>query len=166
MAEVNFTNNPFTAIASRFLAPKERDSKKVQKQKTVFQSVLETAKESESESQISAIANQKNIENLEELMDAIHSSGDLLKDKPSIENIKQYKESVRGFLKYIVDNTFDIEEHMTGRNILKRKKHTLVQIVDQKLEQLAATILQGQKSQLEILKRLEEISGLLIDLMQ
>jgi uncharacterized protein YaaR (DUF327 family) len=38
--------------------------------------------------------------------------------------------------------------------------------VDRKLEQLAAGILAGQHSQMDILARVEEINGLLVDLLQ
>jgi len=42
----------------------------------------------------------------------------------------------------------------------------LIQVVDHKLEQLAAGILAGQRSRLEILARVEEINGLLVDLIR
>jgi uncharacterized protein YaaR (DUF327 family) len=41
----------------------------------------------------------------------------------------------------------------------------LIQVVDRKLEQLAAGILAGQTSQLKLLARINEIAGLLIDLL-
>jgi uncharacterized protein YaaR (DUF327 family) len=48
---------------------------------------------------------------------------------------------------------------------LKRKKFTQVEIIDQKLEQLAAGILSNQKDQLGLLGKIEEINGLLVDLL-
>ena len=42
----------------------------------------------------------------------------------------------------------------------------MVQVVDKKLEQLAAGILAGQFTQMNILERVEEITGLLVDIMQ
>jgi uncharacterized protein YaaR (DUF327 family) len=49
---------------------------------------------------------------------------------------------------------------------MKRKSHAGIMVVDRKLEQLAAGILSGQTSQLELLARIEEITGILIDLLQ
>ena len=60
---------------------------------------------------------------------------------------------------------FDVEEHQSGGNILKRKRFTLVRQIDQKVERLVAGILQSQGRQLDILARLEEIDGMLVDLM-
>lgn len=102
---------------------------------------------------------------LEHMLDDVHSAGDLLKEKPLPDNIVAYKAAVRSFVKFVVDRAYDVSERTSGGNILKRKKFTQVQVIDQKLEQLAAGILSGQKSQLALLERIEEINGLLVDLM-
>jgi len=102
---------------------------------------------------------------LEALLDEVHSAGDKLKDKQLPDNIVGYKNAVRSFMKYIVDRSYEVTESTSGGNILKRKKFTQVQIIDQKLEQLAAGILSNQKDQLSLLGKIEEINGLLVDLM-
>ena len=102
---------------------------------------------------------------LEALLDEVHSAGDKLKDKQLPDNIVGYKNAVRSFMKYIVDRSYEVTESTSGGNILKRKKFTQVQIIDQKLEQLAAGILSNQKDQLSQLGKIEEINGLLVDLM-
>ena len=102
---------------------------------------------------------------LEALLDEVHSAGDKLKDKQLPDNIVGYKNAVRSFMKYIVDRSYEVTESTSGGNILKRKKFTQVQIIDQKLEQLAAGILSNQKDQLGLLGKIEEINGLLVDLL-
>jgi uncharacterized protein YaaR (DUF327 family) len=105
-------------------------------------------------------------ESLHILLDEVHSLGDALSKRPFPPEIKAYKEAVRNFVHYVVEHGFDTEEQTSGVNILKRKKFTLVQVVDKKLEEMAAAILRGQADQIAILARLEEIKGLLVDLMQ
>lgn len=102
---------------------------------------------------------------LEALLDDVHSSGDTLKGKQTPETILAYKDAVRSFVGYIVDRAFGITETTSGGNILKRKKFTQVQVIDAKLEELARGILSNQKNQLAVLERIEEINGLLVDLM-
>jgi uncharacterized protein YaaR (DUF327 family) len=102
---------------------------------------------------------------LESLLDDVHSAGDRLKEKPLPDNIVAYKSAVRSFVRYIVDRTYAVTESTSGGNILKRKKFTQVQVIDQKLEQLAAGILSNQRPQLGLLERIEEINGLLVDLL-
>ncbi len=102
---------------------------------------------------------------LEKLLDDVHSAGDVLKEKQLPDTIIAYKEAVRHFVRYVVSRTFDVSETVSGTNILKRKKFTQLQVIDKKLEQLAAGILSNQRSQMDLLGRIEEINGLLVDLM-
>jgi uncharacterized protein YaaR (DUF327 family) len=105
-------------------------------------------------------------EALQGLLDDVHNAGDELKNRPFPEEIKKYKQAVRNFLHHVVENGYALEEHTSGANLLKRQKFTIIQVVDRKLEQLAAGILSGQSMQIEILARIDEISGLLVDLLQ
>lgn len=102
---------------------------------------------------------------LEALLDDVHSAGDRLKGSQLPDNIVAYKNAVRSFMKYVVDRSYTVTERTSGGNILKRKKFTQVQIIDEKLEQLAAGILSNQRDQLGLLGKIEEINGLLVDLM-
>lgn len=116
---------------------------------------------------------------LQALLDDVHSTGDALKNRPFPEEIKRYKQAVRDFIRYVVENGYTVEKQTGIPNYLKdgfkgrrggnaakeRKDFHLIQVVDRKLEQLAAGIMAGQTSQLEMLARIDEIAGLLIDLL-
>ncbi len=52
-----------------------------------------------------------------------------------------------------------------GIPVLDEKKWVKIKVVDEKLEKLASYIVQSQKNQLTILKKIEEIEGILVDLM-
>lgn len=101
---------------------------------------------------------------LEGLLDDVHACGDALKERTHPDNIVAYKNAVRSFVRYVVDRSIAVTERTSGGNILKRKKFTQVQVIDEKLEQLAAGILANQKNQLALLAKIEEINGLLVDL--
>jgi uncharacterized protein YaaR (DUF327 family) len=119
-------------------------------------------------------------EAVQELLDEVHSSGDDLKKKPFPEEIKRYKRAVRNFLHYVVENSYGVDKQIGIPNSLKpgfterrgspraleRKSYLVIQVVDQKLERLAAGILAGQVSQLEILAKVDEITGLLVNLLR
>jgi hypothetical protein len=49
---------------------------------------------------------------------------------------------------------------------LNNKKYTSIQVIDKKLEDLAAMLLRNQGQHIDMLSSLEEIKGLLIDLLQ
>jgi uncharacterized protein len=105
-------------------------------------------------------------DSLHELLDEVHNAGDALSRRPFPPEIKAYREAVRNFVHYVVENSYDTEEQISGTAVLKRKKFTLVRVIDSKLEGMASAILRGQLNQLEILEKLDEIKGLLVDLIQ
>ena len=102
-------------------------------------------------------------EALTELMDAVHSAGSDLIERPFHDEILRYKRAVRNFIHYVVENSFAVEKFQTRRRG-KIKIHVQVQVIDSKLEELAAVILSGQANQLERVSKLDEIKGLLVDL--
>jgi uncharacterized protein YaaR (DUF327 family) len=114
------------------------------------------------------------------LMDEVRSAGDTLRGRPFPDEIMRYKQAVRNFMHYVVENSYGLD-HETGipkflkpgykgprgsPEAMKQITYTRIQIVDKKLEDLAAMLLSSQVPQLELASRLEEIKGLLIDLMQ
>jgi len=130
--------------------------------RTLFSRVLEKAAQDAGE--LGPIRElEPSEEALTELMDAVHSAGSDLIDKPFNEEILRYKRAVRDFVNYVVDNAFSVEKFQTRRRG-KTKIHVQVQIIDKKLEELAAAILSGQASQLERVSKIDEIKGLLVDL--
>jgi len=102
-------------------------------------------------------------EALNELMDAVHSAGSDLIDRPFHDEILRYKKAVRDFVHYVVNNAFAVEKSQTRRRG-KTKINVQIQIIDKKLDELAAAILSGQASQLEMVSKIGEIRGLLVDL--
>ena len=111
-------------------------------------------------------------EALTELMDAVHSTGNDLRDRPFTEEIVRYKKAVRDFVHYVVENSYEIEKIpglkkkviVRGETRWKEISYNQIQVIDQKLEELAAAILSGQTSQLERVSQINEIKGLLVDL--
>lgn len=101
-----------------------------------------------------------------DLLDSVYQAGEDLKRDPDTHHIKAYKAAVRNFIHYVVDSAYDIVEKSSGGNILKRKKFTTVVVIDERLERLAAEIMTAQRDKLDILRRLDEIHGLLVDLLR
>jgi len=114
------------------------------------------------------------------LIDEVRSTGDALRERPFPDEILRYKQAVRNFMHYIVENAYGKSVEAGIPNFLKpgfkgqrgtlesikQIAYTKIQVIDTKLEELAKFLLTSQKPQMEIASRLEEIKGLLIDLMQ
>jgi uncharacterized protein YaaR (DUF327 family) len=152
--------------AFQFSRPSER--KKTKKsgnsKPSRFSSILETAGSETEQFDASEEGAQKLP--LEELLDEVHESGEALIEAQSLENIKRYRQAVRSFLDQAVKAMIGVEEQTSGANILKRKRFTQVRVIDVKLERLVAEVLRNQHRQLELLERINEIQGLLVDLVR
>ncbi|MCL2186069.1 MAG: DUF327 family protein [Treponema sp.] len=113
------------------------------------------------------------------LMDSVRSTGDNLLNHPLPQEILAYKQAVRNFLNYVVQNSYDTERgygiqnkfkpSFKGKRSTPEAEVTLpyvkIKVIDKKLEDLAAMLLAKQVKQMELVSRLEEIKGLLIDLL-
>jgi len=129
-----------------------------------FSSLLEPEKSDSTELGLVDFASM----DLEDLLDEVHEAGDALKGLPTLQNVKIYKKSVSKFLKFVVKNSLETET-TAGSNLnplKKQKKYTTIRIVDEKLEQLAAGVLQNQSDKLYILEKIEEINGLIVNLIK
>jgi len=119
-------------------------------------------------------------ETLDFLMDDVRSTGDSLRRRPFPDEIVRYKQAVRNFMHYVVEHCYSLS-HETGipkflkagykgprgtPEAMKQITYTRIEVIDKKLEDLAAMLLSSQVSQMELTSRLEEIKGLLIDLLQ
>ena len=102
---------------------------------------------------------------LEGLLDEVHESGEALLQSQSLDNIRKYRQAVRAFLDHVLNRMLAVEEQVSGGSVLRRKRFTQVKVIDGKLERLAAEVLQSQGKQLDLLEKINEIQGLLIDLM-
>jgi hypothetical protein len=99
-----------------------------------------------------------------ELLDEVFAAGDRLKRDGTTDALLSYKKAVRSFLSRVVRSGITVEERTSGANILKRKRYSLVRVVDSKLERLAAGMISSQRNQIALLERIDEINGLLVDL--
>jgi hypothetical protein len=106
------------------------------------------------------------VEDAERQLDEIHKLGERLLKERTFTALKRYKEAVQAFLNQIVKASLDLETHTSGTNVLNRKRFSMIQVIDQKLQRLAMGMLQTQEAQLDLLRRVEEINGMLVDLTQ
>lgn len=101
---------------------------------------------------------------VEELLDSIHELGDELLKKRTFTAVQRYREAVKAFVRRVVSQTLEVEEQTSGGNVLNRKRFSIVHVIDEKLDRLVQGMLQSQDSQMQLLSRVEEIHGLLVDL--
>ena len=102
------------------------------------------------------------------LKDAADIAADKLKESQMPEVLAEYRKAVGQFIKFVVKNNYNIVKHdptkLSQRRGIKDPKTEIV-IINQKLDDLARWLLSSHREQIELLSRIDEIDGLLVDLM-
>ena len=90
-----------------------------------------------------------------------------LQKAPTRSVLREYRRLIQGFLEQSVKGLYQIEEDLGRLNYStgQRKKYSLIRVIDEKLEELIKAVLSEQHANLGILQRIEEINGLLINLL-
>lgn len=102
------------------------------------------------------------------LKDELDFAGENLKNNQSLENLEIYRKKVSQFMKYIVKNNYNF---VTAREARKLRSGKIIkpfyqiEVINKRLEQLASEMMYTQRKNLNILAKVEEINGLIIDLM-
>ena len=99
------------------------------------------------------------------LMNEISEQGQRIKKKTDIRDMKKYRELIRTFLNEVV-----FRSHQFSReNFLDRRGshwvYGIVQLIDKNLDELAEVLLKEEKDNIEILNKIDEIRGLLLDIL-
>jgi uncharacterized protein YaaR (DUF327 family) len=101
---------------------------------------------------------------LNALMEEISTEGKKLAKKRDVKDMKHYRGLVKEFLNEIVTRSHEF----TRENFLdKRGRHRvygIIRLVDDNLDALAQELMKDEKDNLEILRRIGEIEGLLLDI--
>lgn len=114
------------------------------------------------------------------LKDQVDKAGNKLSENQSTENIAEFRNAVRLFIKYIVENNYvEHKKELRGRlskpmqmfskfNDKKRPKdpRVIIETINQKLDSMVRDTLTLQNNNLKILEHANEIKGLIVDLMQ
>ncbi|WIF94859.1 YaaR family protein [Caminicella sporogenes] len=103
-------------------------------------------------------------EKLQNLLTQIDSQASKIEKKFELNEVLKYKKLVKEFLNIAVNNShkFSKESFLDRRG--RHRVMSLIKKVDNELEDLTKKFLQKEKSNLSILKKLDEIRGLLIDI--
>ncbi|MBM7588166.1 uncharacterized protein YaaR (DUF327 family) [Bacillus pakistanensis] len=109
--------------------------------------------------------NQKmKVEHLGRLLSDIEVAGERLSRSRTFKDLAKYKTLVKRFLREAVDYGMDLKESHTWNQYGEGRKLTIIETVDEILIQLSEDLFQKESASIDILSRLGEIKGLLINL--
>ncbi|MDR3237353.1 MAG: YaaR family protein [Spirochaetia bacterium] len=112
----------------------------------------------------SAIAPPQASEGINDLLDELHDQEKRFADSMSFYEMNRYRSLVQKILKKINHESLNLKEYKI-RHGGKDKIDTIIETVDQKLLELSSAITKGSPA-FALMKTMEEIRGLIIDLLK
>ena len=101
---------------------------------------------------------------LSDLMSQITIEGEKLAKRRDVKDMKHYRGLVKEFLNEIVSrsHSFSRENFLDRRG--RHRVYGIIRLVDENLDQLAQELMKDEKDNMEILNKIGEIRGLLLDI--
>ncbi|MDR1439381.1 MAG: YaaR family protein [Clostridiales bacterium] len=104
-------------------------------------------------------------EKLKNLLERIDQQAAKLADRLDIGELKRYRSLVAEFIDISVRHSSQYEKEQTLDARGRRRIFGIVKKIDAELETLAREVLKGQKDNLGVLAKLDDIRGMLVDIM-
>ena len=99
------------------------------------------------------------------MMEEITMQGKKLSKHMDIRDMKHYRELIKNFMNEIVNRShkFSRENFLDRRG--RHRVYGMIKLVDKNLDELAAALIADEKDGIEILSKIDEIQGLLLDIL-
>ncbi len=109
-------------------------------------------------------AKNANRDQLQKLLQEVDELGGRLAEDLSLQTLKAYRDSIRKFVYLALRGSYEIKDEVGIDSFGSARSYKIVKKVDESLEELTQIMLKRHSAQLDIVARVSEIRGLLIDL--
>ncbi|MCQ6277131.1 YaaR family protein [Bacillus sp. V3B] len=103
-------------------------------------------------------------EKLTKMVSEIEVQGKVLAEKRTVDHLRKYKRMVKEFMEEAIQNGLQLEEQRGFNRRGRTKVYKIVKEIDSKLIDLTNTVLDKEKTSLDILNKVGEIKGMLINM--
>ncbi|MCI6892652.1 MAG: YaaR family protein [Treponema sp.] len=194
MAEIDSlgTNYHYAGVQASSNEAIKRNQKKEEISKTrksKFADFLKTEKETQPQFSVIGLPPEIAQMTIDEaaiyLKDAVDLAGNDLSEEVTNENIQKFKTAVSQFITFVVNNNFEVssrrKKNRLGKDLIVPSRTNFfsnyslpphkvdpkyqINIINKKLDELTQATLQGNINNLKILSQVDEIKGLIVDLM-
>lgn len=100
-------------------------------------------------------------EELENYIKDIKKKGNRLVVTKSYSDVKNYKDTIKKYLKTVVDYTYTLNKNIS---FWENEYYSTVETINEKLEGLTQELLREEKESLDISATIDSIQGLLLDI--
>lgn len=100
----------------------------------------------------------------DEILRQIDSLSEDLKKAPTPNGVKKYRRLVASFIKEAMSQTYELNEETHWDRSGNRKNYLTVKNINKALEELTEEVMNREKKQIDLVAKLGEIRGMLLDL--
>ncbi len=114
---------------------------------------------------ISNIEEQELAGRLNMMLEEISAQGKKLAKHMDLKDMKHYRALIKEFMNEIVNRShkFSRENFLDKKG--RHRVYTMIKLMDKNLDELATELIKDEKDPIEILNRIDEIRGLLLDIL-
>ena len=114
---------------------------------------------------VSHIEEQQLAARLNMMLEEISSQGKKLVKHMDVKDMKHYRELIKEFMNEIVNRShkFSRENFLDKKG--RHRVYTMIKLVDKNLDELAMELIKDEKDHITILNKIDEIRGLLLDIL-
>ena len=104
-------------------------------------------------------------ERLNLMLEDIVQQGKKIAKKTDIKEMRQYRQLIKDFLNEVVNRShqFSRENFLDRRG--RHRVYGIVKLIDKNLDELAGELIKDEKDNIAILNKIDEIRGLLLDIL-
>ena len=98
------------------------------------------------------------------MMGQVVEQGNSIKKRRNISDMRRYRELIKSFLNEVVNRSheFSRENFLDRRG--RHRVYGIIRLVDETMDKLAAELIADEQDGIEILRLVDEIQGLLLDI--
>lgn len=117
------------------------------------------------ERHMSGIDKSNHMEKLNELSNNINKQGEMVAKRCDILELKRYREMITEFMSEAVRFAFEFKKQSTLDARGRHRMYALIKRINKKLEELTKELLEGQADNISLMDSIDEIRGMLLDLL-
>lgn len=111
------------------------------------------------------VSTVKHRDTLVELTKGIFEQGEVVAQRCDIKEFKKYKELLSEFFKEVTDSEYEFRKDANFDSRGRKRLYANIKRVNTDMEKLATELLKTQQNQVEVLAMVEDIRGIIIDIL-
>ncbi len=101
-------------------------------------------------------------ERIQNLFESIETAANELVESRGNSALKEYRKRIREFLTEVLDSSREVK--VIVRDSVYEEPYVIVKVVDSRLDELAALVIKEEVERGELMRLIDEIKGILVDL--